>query len=91
VPKDALKITGEVKCFDLKGDSGNTLSRGFCPNCGSRLFSKLEAAPAMMGIAAASLEDGGWYKPAWTFTLPAHGRGLIWIPRCRSCSKMPRF
>jgi len=63
VPKDALKITGEVKYFDLKGDSGKTISRGFCPNCGSRLFSTPEAAPTMMGIAAGSLDDGGWYKP----------------------------
>jgi hypothetical protein len=63
VPKDALKITGEVKYFDLKGDSGKTIGRGFCPNCGSRLFSRMEAEPAIMGIAAGSLDDDGWYKP----------------------------
>jgi hypothetical protein len=63
VPKDAVKISGQVKYFDLKGDSGKTISRGFCQNCGSRLFSTLEAAPAIMGIAAGSLDDAGWYKP----------------------------
>ena len=63
VPKDAVKISGQVKYFDLKGDSGKTISRGFCPTCGSRLFSTLEAAPAIMGIAAGSLDDPAWYKP----------------------------
>jgi hypothetical protein len=63
VPKDAVKITGEVKFFDVKGDSGKTISRGFCPNCGSRLFSLLEVAPALMGIAAGSLDDPASYKP----------------------------
>lgn len=63
VPKDALKINGEVKYFDLKADSGKTISRGFCPNCGSRLFSKPEALPTMVGIAVGSLDDGGWYRP----------------------------
>jgi len=63
VPKDAVKITGQVKYFDVKGDSGKTISRGFCPNCGSRLFSLLDAAPALMGIAAGSLDDPASYKP----------------------------
>ncbi|HKV53802.1 MAG TPA: GFA family protein [Candidatus Binataceae bacterium] len=64
VPRDAVKITGEVKYFDVTGDSGNPISRGFCPNCGSRLFAKPAAAPAMMGIMAGSLDDSGWYRPA---------------------------
>jgi len=63
VPKDAVKITGQVKYFYVKGDSGKTISRGFCPNCGSRLFSLLDAAPALMGIAAGSLDDPASYKP----------------------------
>jgi hypothetical protein len=64
VPRDALKVAGEAKYFEVKDDSGNLISRGFCPNCGSRLFSKLEAAPTMIGIAAGSLDDPGWYGPA---------------------------
>jgi hypothetical protein len=63
VPRDALKIAGEVKYFEVKGDSGNLIGRGFCPNCGSRLFARLEAAPDMLGIMAGSLDDPGWYRP----------------------------
>lgn len=38
VPREAVAITGEVKQFDVKADSGQTFSRRFCPDCGSRLF-----------------------------------------------------
>jgi len=64
VPKNALKITGEVKYYDVKGDSGNIISRGFCPNCGARLFGKPAAVPDLMGIVAGSLDDPSWYRPA---------------------------
>ena len=39
LPAAALKITGAVKYYDGKADSGNTLSRGFCPECGASEFS----------------------------------------------------
>ena len=63
VPKDALKVTGEATYYDAKADSGNTASRGFCPQCGSPLFSKLSAMPEVMGLKAASLDDPSWFKP----------------------------
>lgn len=63
VPKNALKITGDVKYYDVKADSGNTISRGFCPNCGARLFSKPTVVPDLMGIMAGSLDDPSRYRP----------------------------
>ena len=56
VPSAALAISGNVKYFDVKGDSGNPVSRGFCPDCGSRLFARSQAAPTLIGIMAGSLE-----------------------------------
>ena len=41
LPAAALKITGNVKYHDPKADSGNTVSRGFCPECGARMFGKV--------------------------------------------------
>jgi hypothetical protein len=36
VPKEAFKLTkGELKQYEVAGDSGNKVSRGFCANCGS--------------------------------------------------------
>ena len=63
VPKASLKITGEAKFHDTQSDSGNIVSRGFCPNCGSRLFGKTAAMPDLMAVMAGSLDDPSWYQP----------------------------
>lgn len=62
VPRNAVTIAGDVKYYDVTGDSGGTVSRGFCPNCGSRLFSK-PPIPELMGIMAGSLDDPTWFQP----------------------------
>lgn len=63
IPAGALKITGNVKYHDSKADSGNTLSRGFCPECGSRLFGKTSGMPDLAMITAGSLDDPTQYEP----------------------------
>ena len=63
VPCSAGTITGDVKYRDLKGDSGQIVSRGFCPACGSRLFLKAEMMPDLMDIMAGSLDDPSWFQP----------------------------
>ena len=63
LPAAALKITGAVKYYDSKADSGNTLSRGFCPECGASLFGKTSALPDLAMITAGSLDDPSLYKP----------------------------
>lgn len=63
VPKAAVAITGEVRYFETKGDSGNPTRRGFCPTCGSRLFGLADMAPALMAISVASLDDPAVFKP----------------------------
>jgi len=63
LPAAALKITGTVKYYETKADSGNTLSRGFCPECGASLFGKTSGAPDLAMITAGSLDDPSLYKP----------------------------
>ncbi len=62
VPRSAVTITGEVKYYGVIGDSGNLVSRGFCPHCGSRLFGT-PANPDIISIQAGSLDDPSWFKP----------------------------
>jgi hypothetical protein len=64
VPRNTVNITGEVKYYDVKGDSGNILSRAFCPTCGSRLFGKPAVMPDLLGIMAGSLDDPSSHRPA---------------------------
>jgi hypothetical protein len=64
VPREAVKITGEVKYYAVTADSGNTFSRGFCPTCGTPLFGLSVGLPGAIGIRAGSLDDPSWYRPA---------------------------
>jgi hypothetical protein len=63
VPRDSVTITGAVNYYDVVGDSGKAISRGFCPNCGSRLFGK-RASSDLISIMAGSLDDPSWFRPA---------------------------
>jgi hypothetical protein len=63
IPAPALKVTGTVKYHEVKADSGNTISRGFCPECGSRLLGKTSGVPDLAMITAGSLDDPTQYVP----------------------------
>ena len=63
LPAAALKISGKVKYHDVKADSGNTVSRGFCPECGARLLGKSSGMPELAIVMAGSLDDPSVFKP----------------------------
>jgi hypothetical protein len=62
VTRSAVAITGEVKYYKVTGDSGNSIDRGFCAHCGSRLFGLRENAD-FISIQAGSLDDPSLFKP----------------------------
>ena len=62
-PKDAVRVTGDVKYFQRKGDSGASESEGFCPECGARLFAHADALEGISFVRAGSLDDPALYKP----------------------------
>ena len=72
-PSETLQVQGDVKWFDSIADSGNRMSRGFCPTCGTPLFSKAEARPHLIFIRAGALDDPNLMAPAmtiWTDAAP---------------------
>jgi hypothetical protein len=62
VPRDAVTIVGDVKYYDVIGDSGGLVGRGFCPNCGAWVLSK-PPMPEFLGITAGSLDDPSEFQP----------------------------
>jgi hypothetical protein len=65
MPKASVKILkGEARYFEVTADSGEKISRGFCPGCGSPLFSLLAAMPDVMGIKPSSLDDPSRFTPS---------------------------
>ncbi len=63
VPKDGFKLTGDVRQFDKPADSGNMVSRYFCPNCGSPVYSTNSSMEGLVFVRASSLEDLENFKP----------------------------
>ena len=64
VPEDSVTITGAVKGYTLTGDSGSSVTRQFCPECGTPVFSKPEVVVGVVVIKAASLDDPSWLTPS---------------------------
>lgn len=64
VPSAAVALTGDVKYFDIKGDSDHNVTRGFCAICGSQIFGKIELMPGLLAISAGSLDNPAMFKPS---------------------------
>lgn len=57
VSESRFSVQGEVRFFDAVADSGNTISRGFCPSCGSPIYSRNSGMSGMVIVRASSLDD----------------------------------
>ena len=60
---------GEPRAFTSQADRGSTLTRHFCGDCGSPIFTTSSAHPDRVFIKAGSLDDPGLVRPvlqAWT-------------------------
>lgn len=62
-PEPAVKIHGRTAGYQSKADSGATVTRMFCPRCGSRLFGSSSGMPGMLTVNAGVLDDPSIYKP----------------------------
>jgi len=65
VPEDAVSFEGTLKTYNDTGDSGATVRRQFCPECGSPVFTRVDSPPGMMFIKAGTLDDTSILKPAF--------------------------
>ena len=61
--EDEIKVTGNLKTFNHIVDSGNMLTKHFCPKCGSQMFTGNEARENVLGIRAGTLDDHSEVKP----------------------------
>jgi hypothetical protein len=67
LPLDALTIAGEVTTYLDHGESGGEVHRQFCPTCGSPLFSRVPAQPAMIFVKAGTLDETSGFAPQVQF------------------------
>ncbi len=75
IPTSAFKLLqGTPKRYSAVADSGRTLHRFFCANCGSPLYSQRENTPETMVMRAGTFDDSDGLK------ITAH----IWTAKARS-------
>jgi hypothetical protein len=58
-----VEISGETKGYAVIADSGSTLTRYFCPTCGSRMFGRNSARPGAIILPAGVFDDSDWFEP----------------------------
>ena len=63
LPEAGFKLTGELRFFDAPADSGNVVSRGFCPTCGSPIYSTNSGMTGVLFLRASSLDDPELFNP----------------------------
>ncbi len=82
MPSSAFQILqGKPKCFAATADSGRTLYRYFCGDCGSPIYSQRATTPEIAVLRAGTLDDEGdmkittniWTRSArrWAYIDPA--------------------
>jgi hypothetical protein len=71
---NAIRITGELKEFPSKADSGANVTRAFCPTCGTGICSRNDRMPGLIFLRASTLDDPGLFAPqmiVWAARAPA--------------------
>ncbi len=88
VPKPALAVTGALKSFNDKGESGKPVHRNFCPDCGSPITTVVDAMPDMVFIKAGTLDDTSKLKPTMEIFCDS---AQSWVPKDAGTQKFARM
>ena len=57
IPETTFSVSGTMAFYDRAADSGNMVSRGFCPVCGCAIYSRNSGVPGMVFPRTSSLDD----------------------------------
>jgi hypothetical protein len=63
VPEADIAVTGDLKFFEKRADSGNLIRRGFCPTCGSWVMSWNDGMAGMQFLLAGCLDNPNLLAP----------------------------
>lgn len=59
----AVKVSGNLNVYERKGESGKSVWRHFCPNCGTWVCTRVEMFPGIIGVLAGTLNEVSRYQP----------------------------
>ena len=61
---DLVILKGTPRRFQHKADSGNIMTKEFCPDCGSQLFGSGSGSPGIKHVKVGTIDDASGIKPA---------------------------
>lgn len=70
---EGFRSTGAVSEYVSTADSGTVMRRGFCPACGTPLFSRAESRPGLVVVRLGALDEAARFGPEstiWTASAP---------------------
>ena len=73
-PAAAIHVVGDTNGPDKVADSGNVVTRRFCPKCGTQLFSDSTGRPGLTVVRVGTLDQPSAIQPAaniWAASAPA--------------------
>ncbi|HEY1075200.1 MAG TPA: GFA family protein [Fontimonas sp.] len=73
-PTTAIEITGNTAEYSSDADSGNRITRRFCPRCGSHLFADSSGRPGLTVVRVGTFDDPASVRPTaniWSVSAPA--------------------
>ena len=87
-PEDAVTYAGPLTTLRKVADSGNTVERGFCPTCGSQMYSRtlIPAGTQPVRVRAGTLDDPSLCPPQahiWVDSAPSWAMLDPALPRFR--------
>ncbi|MFO1328119.1 MAG: GFA family protein [Rubrivivax sp.] len=72
-PSDAIQVSGDTAAYTSAADSGNQITRRFCPRCGSHLFADSSGRPGLTVVRLGTLDDPSSVRPVaniWAASAP---------------------
>ena len=64
VPEAAFSVQGKLATYSKTGDTGKSVERRFCPECGSSIVEATATMPGIAMINSGTLDDASWVKPS---------------------------
>ena len=89
VPEDELEIFGEVSSYSHTSDSGSTMTKRFCPNCGSLLFGNNSAKSNVVSIRAGTVDQLDLIKPVVNVFMDSKVSSTSIDKNLKQASRMP--
>ena len=62
-PKEGFRLSGQVKTYLKTAESGNKRLQGFCPECGTSIYSTTPTDPQVYALRVGTLRQRAQLKP----------------------------